>query len=260
MRIVSKFQDYYDSAQGMGIDKSLVYVRQTDCSKDSKPFKIDITIPRFGRWDDTLQSEALIIGFCGKIFPCLKLIIKVEKKSKSGVPITEEVERYVYSYDELKQTLLKHNLKKELDDIEKKDYFWRRSDKKTIIKFFNEKKNNKKFENIFLENKVPIFVIGEGLLIDDNSYSWDYYSKALNIILNAELKTFQFYRQVDAFTAFQEIAMYIGGVIPKDTPEMATISDENMLKKKGFITPESFRHMPDTRKRKQKKGKIKKHD
>jgi hypothetical protein len=57
------------------------------------------------------------------------------------------------------------------------------------------------------------------------------------------LKEVQFYRVFDAFAAFQEIAMWIGGVLPSNGNAMVAISDTIRLEKHGFSKRSSFRNM-----------------
>lgn len=272
MKIVAKEKDYYDSAQYAGVDETLVYVRtpykvNIKDEFDNKFLKAAINLgPRWGdnRWRynaDEMKciGEPFIIGFCGKIFPGVELQVE-DGKDSLGHKKFKTI--YAYSYKNLIALLEKHKLKAELAEVQDKTAFWG-NNKKATMEFFNLKKQNKKFEKFFVENKIPIFIIVENKKVKIGMEATGVYNTKTpvleggGLIANINLKDHHFFENIDAYTAYQEISMYLGGVIPRDTPEMATISDENMLKKKGFITPQSFRSMPDTRKRKQKKGKIK---
>ena len=263
MRIISKFKDYYDSAQGMGIDETLVYVRHPrkinlsesdnnlikELRKDAPGYK--------RRWDDELSSYAIIIGFCGKLYPCMELVRTIGTRGQED--ILENT--YVYSYKELVDYLTKNKLKKSLKDITEKDVIWGNN----IIsaqRFFKLGEQSSRLEHIFINNQTPVFAIvgqkeievGRAAGVSGMSHP---ITEKDGLIINPNLKDLNFCRIVDSFTAFQEIAMYVGGVIPKDGPDMVDISNDMMIAKKGF-NDASFRKMPDTRKRKQKKGKIKK--
>jgi hypothetical protein len=61
------------------------------------------------------------------------------------------------------------------------------------------------------------------------------------------LKDFDFARIVDPYTAFQEIAMMVGGVIPKGGPPIVEVSNESKIKKHG-LDKWSFRRPPTKRK------------
>jgi len=52
----------------------------------------------------------------------------------------------------------------------------------------------------------------------------------------------EFAKAVDPYTAFQEISMWIGGVIPRNGPEVVEITDNRIkIEKHGFHHPTSFR-------------------
>ncbi len=56
------------------------------------------------------------------------------------------------------------------------------------------------------------------------------------------LRDIGFAKAVDPYTAFQEISMWIGGVLPKDGPKAVEIVDDVIrLQKHGFDHPTSFR-------------------
>ena len=55
-----------------------------------------------------------------------------------------------------------------------------------------------------------------------------------NIIINPKLKDYRFYKIVDSFTAFQELSMFIGGVMGGKVPKMVEISNEDKIAKHGF--------------------------
>lgn len=56
------------------------------------------------------------------------------------------------------------------------------------------------------------------------------------------LSEIEFAKAVDPYTAFQEISMWIGGVIPQDGPAIVEITDNRIkIEKHGFHHPTSFR-------------------
>jgi hypothetical protein len=72
MKIISTFKDYYDSAISFA---SLVYDRKTVIRpiKETRGNTVEPKYPHI-RWLYGTQSEALIIGFCGKLYPCIKVV------------------------------------------------------------------------------------------------------------------------------------------------------------------------------------------
>ena len=248
MRILSKFKDYYDSALAFGEDNSVVYRRlestvplrklDIDWLKELKKKEPNVslhtesnTLRRIHGFEDI--SESFIIGFCERLYPCIHL------------KISDSKEVYAYSYDEVIDFLKKYKLHKTLKDFERDDgWFW--NSKKNLIDFFALKSDD--FQKFFLESKTPVFKI---------DFQGGKRQNEPRVILNPQLSESSFVRVVDPFTAYQELSMYIGGILGIDAPEIAEISDKSQIEKKGFNEC-SFRKMPDTRKRKSKIGKIKK--
>jgi hypothetical protein len=262
MKIISKQSDYYDSAQGMGIDESIIYVRKLEkieLSKQDDDLRVGLLAmsPHFGSGlASDLYSCAFIIGFCGKIFAGLELNI-TRKINKFGGTSTKTI--CVYSYHDLVSILKKYKFKQELKDIQE-NTSWKRNNKVETMKFFQLGKEFKKFENFFFDNKAPVFILAGRKEIEIGTTMQDGFMLPVlashGLIINNNLSEFEFYKIFDSFSAFQEVQMYIDGIIPKDTRQMVNIGDDKMIEKKGF-NDASFRKMPDTRKRKQKKGKIK---
>ena len=52
----------------------------------------------------------------------------------------------------------------------------------------------------------------------------------------------------DTYAAFQEVSMFVGGVLPRSTKPMIEISDEDKAHKKGHGGKYSFRTPPKKKK------------
>lgn len=61
------------------------------------------------------------------------------------------------------------------------------------------------------------------------------------LIKNPPLRAFQFFKQMDQFTCWQEISMWIGGVMPGRQSPMVEIGDDSKIKKHGFDPVMGFR-------------------
>lgn len=57
---------------------------------------------------------------------------------------------------------------------------------------------------------------------------------AEQIILNPVLKEIEFYKKIDSFTAFQELSMFISGIMGGKSPCMIEISNDDKIAKHGF--------------------------
>jgi hypothetical protein len=67
-------------------------------------------------------------------------------------------------------------------------------------------------------------------------------------INGANLKDFQFWKKLGAYEVFQEIAMYVAGVLPTMGNPIAEITDNNVkIHKAGFDLKTSFRRGPASR-------------
>jgi hypothetical protein len=209
LRVISNFHDYYDGVQKLGQDLSLIYNRVEIIEKF-----MNNTFPYLRGWNRFYNSKSIgfdskIMGFCGKIYP---LIL-----------IGEETISPYYTMDEI--DLKVKSLVKERDyrDYIKGKYVSYLSlNRKSIIKFFNDvKRQQNNYLNLFLEHRSPIFITNLRIHFDSE------------IIYNCSLKKFKFYRVFDAYSAFQEISMFIGNLaVPlKPIPE---IKNADLIIAKGF--------------------------
>lgn len=227
MYIISKkdYKDYYDGVAGtVGIDKTIVYerhpiefnTRETNNIPDAFKYK------RTHDWKNpfrllnhirTIRGDYdygyFIVGFCGKSYIGFKQI----KKSKQllnnnkleyipeSVFITYDLNEFIDVYEKTQ--------KRELGD--------------DVVNYYNEIKNINALE-INRQYNTPIWV----------------YEKE-HFYVNPKLSDFDFYKVFDAFTAFQEISMFIGGVLGNKEKEIIQVSDKNKIEQHGFDYKWSFR-------------------
>ena len=233
-----KHKDYYDGVVGsIGMDKTIVYERKL-VEMNSQEMPKQFRCRRFS-WDDnnpflsvchanidhkkTKKYEdvrGFIIGFCGKLYLGWKFEYKVmEWDDELGLhPVTKT--HFIYGYEEAKKYL-------------KADY-WRSSlgdDIRYVINYDPI--------DLFRELKTPIFVF------DGDSRSP---RKDDAFIINPILKDYEFYKVVDAFTAFTELQMFIGGVLGVGEKEMVEIEDKYKIGQHGFDNW-SFRREPTKKRR-----------
>ena len=106
---------------------------------------------------------------------------------------------------------------------------------------FLELINNKALLNIFIEKKTPIFIYGD--------YLDGYYEprKSQELIINPRLKDWGFQSIKDPVSAFQDIYMFISGVLGVSNMKMLEFSDKLKAKAKGHDGEFSFRKPPGKR-------------
>lgn len=103
-------------------------------------------------------------------------------------------------------------------------YSWYRKD---VQANFAEDLKNPALLKIFVEKHTPVFIYGDCL---DGEYKT---GKSKELIINPKLQDWGFQSVKDPVTAFQDIFMYISGVLGVDAPKMIEISDKEKAKKKG---------------------------
>jgi len=248
MRIISEFRDYYDCVQAHGQDQGFVYLRNPEIveydhqaphrSKNSPgnfwPFpEIRGNVTRSHK----LYIREYIVGFCGKVYPALHL-----RKDVLDDPIichnVEDIDKFVKAAGYSKKQV------EEYFKPKKRNYWnshWCGSSRSGFEHFFKECADQQdQHEKIFQESGSPIFtaVYRDRYWYDtDRKPHW----KPSTITFNAELKKHGFYRIFPTALAYQEISMYLSGVLGQGNPVIPEISNDDMIESKGFNLKSSFR-------------------
>lgn len=227
MLIISKFHDYYDSAVGEGIDKTIIYKREENQVK-IPDLGVDISWKGLhifsGKFFNKKNKEIgfhtwLSIGFCGKIYVCLK----------------EEL----YELDGLKKIDIQENFYYGLDCLipfekcKDKKFTWKDDGKYKDTKEYINKLHEKEFPELFFEYKSPIFLIT----------NYTERGKNKTCIINSQLKQIEFFKQKGSFTAFQEIQSFISGVLGVNREPEIILTDKDKIISHGFDLKTSFRNM-----------------
>lgn len=218
-----------------------------------------------------MDVNATIIGFCGKIYPVLHLRTHHNASTNHAMCFSvEDVDQFVQkSFDE---DVFKAFKAKKSD--------WRRTmrigyNHRDFLKFFEEcKQQQESHEQIFVENGCPVFVAtyetdvrdlseivyhgrkedpgrdDDGKVIKASSYGYRRFNRG-NM-----LKEYAFYKFFDTYTAFQEIHMYLGGVLGFGNPHVPVPDDKTTRDIKGFDNW-SFKKPPGGKKRRKNKNKKK---
>jgi len=234
MYIISKHKDYYDGVVGsVGMDKTLVYERNTEEITDTKlmpkefrpkstwgwrghdrhnPFLnigyLDIDHKKTKKYE---ERTFFIVGFCGKLYLGWKLYYKEKELNRYG--LLEDVGKadIVYGYENVKEFLRNAYWGSNInDDVE-------------YVMNYNP-------IHIFRELHTPVFIHETRR---DNA-----------LIVNPCLKEWEFYKVVNTFQAFQEISMFMGGVLGSGEKEIIVVEDKYKIAQHGF-DKWSFRKMPE---------------
>lgn len=242
MKIVSPFKDYYDGIQGLGIDKSILYIRKTveilyentdDIGEKPKGIPVFYSVMR----PSTNASlnyfvEPVTVGFCGKVY----LLFGVYEQRFSGA----EKLHFFTTVEKAQKAAIEFetpaNRKKALAE-----YFEGGGGKGLAI---DVKEWLDKYHLIgdkpFITLNTPIFLT-----------RFEGYTRVLEV--SPRLKPFSFAKHVNPYAAYQEIAQYITGPLAKEISPPQIIDDVVLAEGKGF-NKYSFRmDSPGKKKRRRNK-------
>jgi hypothetical protein len=122
MKIISKFQDYYDSAGLMyGVDTKLLFERKTEnityniLSNSQRNLLNDYidSLPSHSGWRNDFSLESGVIGFCGKLYPVYEYIDKT--KNYRTYDYFTNFSKFAESHKNLPESMLKNRDKKTVD-------------------------------------------------------------------------------------------------------------------------------------------------
>lgn len=223
MRIHSKFKDYYDTALGFGSDPNVHWVRETLkldrpelCSSIMIPsmMRREYSQPKFKKFERIPGDESIqpvVILFCGQLYPCMWISVCPYGSE------TPRINTLCHTIDRFEECLIIWG-----SDILKRRSWIRQSLVNRTKAYFDQRVSENRIRDIHFEVKSPIVMVTQ----NDRNQN--------DVTINPILKTFGFQGIVDPFTAFQEISMYISGVLGSKEVDMIQISDEDMKYKKGF--------------------------
>ena len=246
MYIISKKKDYYDGVAGTtGIDKTIIYDRQiieienNDLPKIFQQYSLwtnPKTSPFVKLGNTNIKKELrvvyastyhFIVGFCGKLYVGWKLY------SEGKNPRTGEKELITtITYDN-------ENIIKLVEDHSWGSYF---KDDLDYVLTYNP-------IELFREFNSPIFLYDHNYNRTDIDRYWRtdidrYWRNHPKFFINPLLKEYQFYKVFNAIQAFQEIQMFLGGVLGNKEKEIVNVADKYKITQHGF-DKWSFRKEPE---------------
>ena len=251
MRTIGKARDYYDGGLRLGRDDDLIFHRE------SKPGDVRIAHQIADKVCDALGAGAdprnrncimsslscefiriRVIGFCGKLYAYLQLnmvnrsVCLDLRKLRRPLPLTFHGECFYGhdGFDKLEAVLLQDGMEPVHQLFYKKPIRRRRgSDAIETRKIISTIDTLPAVDDLFINAGTPYFRV-----------TFDPWGRC-EVTLTPILAESQFYKVKDPFAAFQEISMYLGGVIPRQIPELIQISDKDRIAQHGF-DKHSFRH------------------
>ena len=255
MRIHSKFSDYYDSVMAHGTDEHLHWVRDLQEVELKKPsnisyikehlksekypfFETDVykDAPRpINNWRNKTNWKILFLGVCGKFYP----VFEYKHVSNGWGEVNYE---YAYTLDQIIHIMTKYKdpyLKTFMTKPRRRKTTWiyntdrdsfRYSTVKTYLATHSAFEG---FDKYFVEHNIPVFAIDP---------------EEEKLYLNTELKKYEFGKVMDAYTIYQEIEMYMSGILGLIEPDITNIDDKYLAEAKGF-DEWSFKTLPTKHKK-----------
>lgn len=254
MRVISKFQDFYDGCLAYGHDETVVYVRNTteysfsdkETSKQHPQIIRDLydlfkklrskdadqafadhgwsrwynrheTITGFSTKDHTYTTSSFGVLFCGKYYPAVRF-----ERTRKGHPVCDET-TYFYSADAVMEFMVSHGI----DPAKKTANRWSKRNAADVIKDF------------FMPRTVDV-----NWLIEHKVTSVVYDARTQEVIVNPRLKDYEFFRAVDHYAAFQELSVWLGGTLAWPFNMTVEVSDKSKVLKHGFDEKYGFRKRP----------------
>lgn len=237
MRVVGG-RDYYDSALAYGRDEEVVYVRHKENTVKAEGLLVPYltrlslygaaTAKQFWRVNNQWRRDGVTftlrpveVLFCGKRYGGFQLLAE-------AVGAASFKDSYYWDVNEFLE-LLEVN---ELSLQGPKKYRWQRIEKPQIeaVKEHFEYQGSKALQDYLLENRITTAIYKD----------WGLNEKVWHVD-TPELKNVEFFKRFNAYEAFQEISMWVGGVLPKDGPPMVEITDPKIKLAKHGMDKWSFR-------------------
>jgi len=242
MKIVGKLHDYYDGLMSYGQDDSLLFKRETiefEGKKDPVILEIEnlLSLDSFmrGSWrrhvhfpTGTLESGdgvkhtalPIFVGFCGKMYMGFEIEPQYTGNTSHAKYVMHST-KFVYSIFDTRKLEDNYSM---FADYSRTKIPW-------LSNMIMHHQNVRKIDtsNFLIKHKIPYFVAQTKR------------GEISKVQFIPELKKCEFQKVKDPYSAYQEISMFLGGVIPRQIPEMVEISDKDRISQHGF-NKLSFRH------------------
>jgi len=231
VHIIAKVRDYYDCMMQHGQDMSVTFMRLgeqlyaaqlpgfvanilTTGNKCTKTFKKN---------DIEIKIDGVNILFCGNLYHGIRAKITVQDSSQF-YGVRHEFKTF-YNFDELVDFLVSYGHEEVLSDR-----YWKPKTLKIVeclkslkIHDFLEKQGTSELMDFCIENRWIV-----------STSSHEGYFEYQIILNGSNLKDFQFYKMFDHQMAYQELDMFISGVLPTSTQMPIEIEDKYRIPQHGF--------------------------
>jgi hypothetical protein len=230
MRIISRFQDYYDRSLAHGADQTRVFLRETtEYTEQHKNSEVPLHLTQLTSLLKSDMSSGrvsltpFLVAFAGKLYPGVRCHVT---GSAADNPPSQSTAEIVYDHNSLLRFCAAHKV-----DLDKKGMFDRRSQAQRFKAFFDLTSSDR-CGAMLAEHGIAIAVATS--------------SRPGCVLVNPPLKTFEFFRVFDAWQAYQELDMYLGALAAPETKPPVQVADVDRIQQHGFDR-QSFRTRPQTK-------------
>lgn len=232
MKIISPFHDYYDTALRFAGEDGPVFVRkEAKCDKrTSGLFEKEVLQGYFERKGRKYSARctSFAVLFCGWLHRGVR--VEIQRPWNSEEPSIPD--HCFYKTQALAEYLRQYGM--ELIAQNKRRWRWFDSDRLRPETILDDEAHHR-YSQFSLENRIPILVA-----------DFSRHPEEERVRTNCMLKPYEFFRVFDAYNTYQELSMYIGGVLPAQDAMTATVSDKDRAYQHGY-DKWSFRRMPTKR-------------
>jgi hypothetical protein len=212
--------DYYDCALSMGIDPTITLLRGKSKSiavEKAGGSLLGRRLELYPQWTNSTYGVGIsniAVAFCGKVYRGALGLRSLDKNE--GIWSSARARSFVAQ--EKKRSIGVHHR-------------WR-DEKMTLEEYFTPFDAPDVLRNYMIANRVSILVEEESNRSEESYFEVNPFT----------LKKIGFAKALDPYTAFQELSMWIGGVLGGTSPEIVTIKDDKVLiENHGFDNRFSFR-------------------
>jgi hypothetical protein len=257
MRIISKYRDYYDSVMAHGQDLSTVYLRKPewvnnplldDILRNQRSLALlhgyTISLPKELLGIKSISVTSAVLMVVGKIYRAVRvkkdfrtLYDKRGFETEESVARRQKSEDYFYSFAELVEFL---NSVGTTPEKIVRGMFGRETKNAQGLRDWVNYQGHSYWQDEFIAAREIIL-----------GYAYNEQANAWMLQRNGSLSDVKFYKLMDPFTIYQELDMYISGVLGQQAKEIITISDKDRIPQHGF-DEYSFRKLPEEGKKSKK--------
>jgi hypothetical protein len=270
MKIISRYRDFYDPIMRTGMDEKIVYNRAEGAGGE-------IILPGEGsgalRWVEVgtykcpphtdalgiehtriaIRTKLTPISFCGRYYPIWEAVAMPPSRYVGWYGREDNLDsryfvlrRALSSVDAMDRVFDQMHVDMSEREQRRRKYRWYRSARKPTFETLPDALLKVKWEEYHLKARAPVLRVGyndgTSALVEGNKDSRRYV-----ITTNPRLADLNFQEFLDPYTAFQNLSMFIGGVLGQPDAEMVQLTDKDLINKHGFDPKWGFRKPPETK-------------